>query len=135
MEMNLESLISEQVRRELAEMDLRDIVDSEVRSCIRDGVAKEIVASVSSVAKHMIAEEVRKSLDGEVSTNDGWGKTARYASFEELFRQKFKAAMDDKYEVKKEIEKQVSAKVQSLVSQDYKQVVEKIVKELTKSAA
>lgn len=133
MDLNIEGLVSKQVRLELEGMDLPGIIESEVRQCIASGVGKEIVASVSAVAKHMIAEEVRKALDGEVKTDDGWGKKNAYPNFEQLFRQKFKAAMDDTYEVKRVIEKQVAERVQSLIKQDYNKVIEKIVDEISKT--
>jgi len=135
MNLNIENLVSTEVSRQLEEIDLRGIAESEVRKCISNGVGKEIVQSIHSVAKFMIAEEVRKALDAEVVTNDGWGKVQKFSSFEELFRKVFKAEMDAKYEVQKEIQKQVAAKVSELVKQDYKQVIDKIVSEISKSAS
>ncbi len=131
MELNIESIVEKQVNREIQDIDIEGIIKSQIRDIIANGVGKEIVASVAAVSKHMIAEEVRMALDGEVKTDDGWGKRAVYPSFEELFRTTFRKDMEAKYEVKREIEKQVAARVQSLVKQDYNKVIEKIVNELS----
>jgi len=133
MDLNIESIIEKQVVMEISGHNIEEIVKNEIRKIIASGVGKEIIASVNSVAKHMIAEEVRKALDGEVKTDDGWGKRESYPSFEELFRKTFKREMESKYEVKKEIEQQVSVRVKSLVQQDYNKVIEKIVDEISKT--
>lgn len=133
MQMNIEALVESQVTRELREMNLREIIAAEVREMISTDVGKEIVQSVKDVAKDMIAEEVRKTLDGEIRTDDGWGHKNSYPSFEVLFKNAFKEAMDKKYEVKKEIEHQVKMRVDSLIKQDYNRVLEKITDEITKS--
>lgn len=133
MELNIESLVETQVKRELEEMDLRGIVESEVRSAISKGIGKEIVSNVAAAAKDMMAEEVRKAIDGEITTDDGWGHRKTYASFEELFKQTFKSQMDAKYEVKREIERLVKERVESLIRQDYNRVLEKITDEISKS--
>lgn len=131
MDLNIEKLVERQVALEVSETDIAGIVKYQVREIIANGVGKEIIASIGAVAKHMIAEEVRKALDGEVVINDGWGNSEVYPSFEELFRKTFKKAMDEKYEVKREIEKQVAARVQALVKQDYTRAIEKIVDEIS----
>lgn len=133
MELNIETLVEAQVKRELEETDIKGVIEATVRDSIRNGVGKEIISGVNAVAKHMIAEEVRKALDGEVRTDDGWGKRNVYTSFEELFRATFKKAIDDKYEVKKEIERLVKQRVESLIKQDYNRILEKIVDDITAS--
>ena len=133
MELNIETLVETQVKQEMEEMDLKGIIEAEVRHSISNGVGKEIVSSVNAVAKHMIAEEVRKALDGEVKTDDGWGQRVVYKSFEELFRSTLKKNMDEKYEVKKEIERLVKQRVESLIKQDYNRILEKIVDDITAS--
>lgn len=131
--MNIESLVETQVKRELEDLDLKSIVESEVRSVISKGIGKEIVSNVAAVANQMIAEEVRKALDGEVSTDDGWGHRKTYSSFEELFRETFKAQMNSTYDVKREIERLVKERVEALIRRDYNRVLEKITDEITKS--
>lgn len=133
MELNIETLVEAQVKRELEELGLKFIVENEVRSTISKGIGKEIVSNVAAVANQMIAEEVRKALDGEVATDDGWGHRKTYSSFEELFRETFKAKMNSTYDVKKEIEQLVKERVDSLVRQNYNRVLEKITDEITKS--
>ena len=133
MDLNIESLVEAQVKRELENMDLREIVENEVRRVVSNGIGKEIVSKVSLLADQMIAEECRKELDGEVETDDGWGHRKTYSSFEELFRETFKNRMNSSYDVKREIEKLVKERVESLIKQDYNKVLEKIVDELSKS--
>lgn len=131
MELDITSIIEKQVKQEIADIDMGYIIKSQIRDIIANGVGKEIVATIAATAKDMIAEEVRKALDGEVKTDDGWGKHQSYPSFEGLFKTTFRKAMEEKYEVKREIEKQVAARVQSLVKQDYNKVIEKIVNEIS----
>lgn len=131
MEMDIKKIVEQQVEKEVQDFNFKEIIQAEVRNIIKNGVGKEIIESVSLVAKHMIAEEVRIALDGEVTTDDGWGKKVTYPSFEGLFRAKFRKEMEEKYEVKKEIERQVAQRVASLIKQDYTKVIEKIVDELS----
>ena len=133
MELNLQQIIENQVKCELEEMDLRAIIENEVRKNISKGAGKEIVETISSVSQDMISEEISKVFDGEVNTDDGWGKKESYPSFADLFKKTLKREMDNTYRVKNEIEKQVKTRVASLIKQDYAKVVTKIVDEISQT--
>jgi hypothetical protein len=129
----IEQLVQTQVRVELEQMDLKDIIVTEVRRAISEGVAKDIVEKISSVSESLITDEIQKVLAGEVKTNDGWGKKETYPSFEDLFKSKLGDKLKDRYEVGKIIDKKVNERVASLFNQDYNKVIEKIVDEISKT--
>lgn len=131
MNLDIETLVKQQVTHEFESLDLRGLVEDVVRAEIQQSVAMSIVQDTRDLAQSMIREEIRRFLDGNVETDDGWGKKASYDSFEDLFRATFKKSMSDQFKVKREIDQQVKARVDSLVKQDFSKVIEKIVDELT----
>lgn len=133
MDINIVSLIEQQVQRELEDMDLRGIIEDQLRKTVASEAGKQMVGAIKQTAEELIREEITNTLNGKVETNDGWGKKESYPSFEDMFRKTFKAKMDSTYEVKKEIEKLVKARVDLLMKQESDSVIERIVDTLTQS--
>lgn len=133
MEIDFESVVERLVSAELREVDIGYMVREVVSSFITSEVRKQISVVVSEQAESLVAAQLSALLDGEVTTDDGWGKRKHYESFDALFKETLHNNLNNSYEVKKTIDKQVSSRVDALIKQDLNAVVEKIVDELTKS--
>ena len=86
MEMNIEKLVEAQVRRELECMDFRSIIDAQIRDEVRSIFKSTVMPKCKEVANGMIEAEISACLDGEVFTDDGWGKKETHGSFESMFK-------------------------------------------------
>jgi len=129
MKINVDKLIVERIE----DIDFHGMARDELKGYIRREVSSTIKKMVEEEVQKIIQAEIAKALEGEVATDDGWGHTAKYASFEDLFRQTFKAAMDKSWDAKREIEKQVAAKVDALIKGEMQAVVSKIADAIIKT--
>lgn len=116
--------LTKYIEEQLMEIDIKEIVESEVRRAVNEEIKKEVTNKMFDVIKKeadlIIKKELDLALKNEVFTNDGWGKVAKYPSFEDLFRQTFHAKLNATWEMKKTIEKSVKEKVDSLYQESGK---------------
>jgi hypothetical protein len=133
MEMNIEKLVEAQVIRELEAMDLRSIIDGQIIKEVRSSFERLLKPKCAEVAQALIENEIEECLDGEINTDDGWGKKGHYESFSDLFKKTIKEKLNGTWEMKKVIENLVKERCSSLIKGEYDKICEKITDEITKS--
>ena len=133
MDLNIEELVTKQVSLEVSELDIQGMVREVVAKHVEHHTGGVIRNLVTEAAKERVYELLEQSLESEVRTDNGWGQKETYKTFEDMVRQVFKKALDDKYEVKRVLEQLVSQRVTALLSGERNAVVEKVVDELTHS--
>ena len=132
MELDMEKLVEAQVRRELEAIDLRSIVQAQIIAEIKDVFKQTVAPKCKEVAGARIEAEIEKCLDGEVHTDDGWGKRKQYSSFEDLFKATLKERLDGTWEMKQTITRLVEKRCASLIKQEYDKVCDKALEEYYK---
>ena len=129
---NLSINVLDIIKERIAEVDVNYIVRSEVINIINKTVIGTIDGIVENEAKIMVYNEIRKVLDGEINTDDGWGKKVKYNSFAEMFKAEVKKNIDGQWQVKREIEGIVKKRIEELIKPKAKEIYEKIATELMK---
>jgi len=122
MSLTIEQLVKEQIEQ----LDIRELVQGEIRKLISDEVKRSVVTTTKEEIQKIIKTEVEIVLSKGVQTNDGWGKTENYTSFEELFKKHFKEALNSKYEVQRVIQDYVKEQTKKLVDEKSKEIISKL---------
>jgi ATP-dependent protease HslVU (ClpYQ) ATPase subunit len=129
MEINIEDL----VRGRIEDMDLRCMVKDIIESLISTDVRAEIKNVVQRECLRIVESEIVKYLNGEVKTDDGWGKQEKFVSLEDRFRKELAEKLKGSWEATRVIERHLKERVDSIMKTQMSEVVEKIVNELTGS--
>lgn len=116
MELNIEKHIEEQLQN----IDIEGIVTAQVRAMIAKTLQQEIKDLTKRKIANIIDEEIQIALSNEILTDDGWGKHERYDNFEIMFKQTFKAKLNNSYEMKRTIERAVKEKVEDFYKKETK---------------
>lgn len=124
--------INKYVEEQLKRVDISEIVVMEVRKAINNDIQREIAKCVKNKINELIQIEYDIILNTSIETNDGWGNTGKYASFEELFKQEFRRMLDKSYDMKKSIQKLTENRIEKIFKENYKDAINKVVAELTK---
>jgi len=128
MELNIEELIKDQI----AEIDIRSSVNSVVRQMVEPEVKQKIKKLTDKRVTEIIDLEIQEIMSKGVETDDGWGKKAKYPSFEELFKTEFRKRIDSTYEVKRLIDESIKKQVEDLFRANGQTIAKKFAEELIK---
>jgi hypothetical protein len=126
--------IEKYIVSQLEAIDIREIVVGEVHQAVSEDIRQKISEVIRTKINSIVDEEIELALSKGITTDDGWGKRVQYKSFEELFKQEFRAKFDNTWEVKNTIEKVVKEKVNTLFTASFKEVTDKIVAELVRAS-
>lgn len=104
----------------LKEIDVKSIVSDIIREHVENVAYGDIDRMIKSVTesevRKIVVSEIEKQFKKPVSTDDGWGKTASYDSFEQLFKQVFNDKLNSSWEFKREIERQTKSRVDEFIA-------------------
>jgi hypothetical protein len=128
--MEINELVEKLVTEKIEAIDFEAVVAGkvlshfgyDVTSALKELAVKLVEKRASTIISAMIEEILAK----EIVTNDGWGKTERFVSFEDLIRQTFATNLKGQYVVEKATKQIVEARI----SQLQKDVFDKAVKEI-----
>ena len=129
--MDIETLVKEQIEN----MNLDNIVAEQVRKIISEPLRRTIEKYTAERIKELIDIEIQAVLSKPVNTDDGWGKRRIYTTFEELYKQTFAEAINNKYEIQRNIEQWVKNSVSALFKSNADAVLKKVTEELSKVIA
>jgi uncharacterized membrane protein YheB (UPF0754 family) len=129
----MESMVETLVKQRIDQMDIEYIVRDSVRGLVTEQAKAAIKPIMDKELSIIISKEIESIFTTEVKTDDGWGNSKIFPTFEELFKSEFKRKLNDQYQIKTVINTLVKERVTSLINQDYAKVVETIVDTLTAS--
>lgn len=125
------STLDDYLMQEIRNIDVSEIVRGEVYRQIGDEIKRQIAKAVRDGVDKIVLTEIEIVMSKPVETDDGWGKRAKYASFEELFKKEFREKLDNNWDMKRILEKAVKDRVEELFKKSYADVTKKITDEMT----
>ena len=117
--------------KDFFEKMVRESIDNYVENCtfeyqFRDVIREKLSSKADKLITEKLESEIQNVLNGEINTDDGWGKRKHWDSFEDLFKDKFKEKMDKDWDMRRTIEKTIEERIDQLFKARTKEITEKI---------
>ena len=107
--------LEELVRERMDDLDISEMVESEIRKLIAQEATKSIHAIMEKKIDKILTDAIAAEMDRPVVTNDGWGKVEKFTNFEACFRQTFAKKLAETWQVHQVIQKQVDTRIDELM--------------------
>lgn len=136
----LKELVTEDVLRDVIGRIVLDRLDDLFTYNIERGIQERVNALIKQEGDSYIKNAIDGVINGRVRTDDGWGSTKEYGSFEDLVRARISKNLNDGWNVERKVREAVDAKINKLCEQVRKehvdnmaeQVMERLAEETTK---
>ena len=125
----IKEIIAELVSEETIDDAIREIVSNRLNYNF-DRIVEETARSiVNDKAESYIKERVDEVLDKPVKTDDGWGHTEYYDSFEHFVKSIIREKISSNYKFSQEIDRRVKERLDKVIKKVSKEMSEKAVDE------
>lgn len=118
----LEKIVRENIENQLKDYDFSNQIGEIFRDILRD----KLELKVNKFINEKLKVEIQNILNGEIDTDDGWGKREHWDSFEAMFKSKFYEKLNNTWRMKEVIGKIVEERLDKLFKEKTKEMTEKI---------
>ena len=127
----------EMIKELLGELVSDETIDAAIRVIVRERIDYSFGRMVEEAAQNIIndkaesyiKERVDEVLDKPVKTDDGWGHTEYYDSFEHFVKSIISEKIQTNYRFSQEIDRRVRERLDSVIKKVSKEMSEKVVDE------
>ena len=126
----LRELITDDVLNECIKAEVARQVDETFEYEFNRRIAKRIDEVIRDKADSYIISAVEQAISGKVRTDDGWGNSKTYGSFEDLVRARIGSKLNDGWNVERKVRDAVDARIKKLCDQVRKEHVDNMAEQV-----
>lgn len=126
----LKELVTEDMLRDVIGAIVYDRLDSLFTYSVEIGIQERINALVRQEGDSYIKTAIDKVINGKVRTDDGWGSTKEYGSFEDLVRARISKKLNDGWDVERKVRDAVDDRIKKLCEQVRKEHVDNMAEQV-----
>lgn len=123
----MKDILKENVNSYLEQVNFNEVLKETIREIVRERIGNELQYSAEKYVNELVKEEIENILKEPVKIDDGWGHKQNYSSFEDLFKDVFKAKINTTWEMQRTIETVIKDRVEEFMKAKAKEVTEKAV--------
>lgn len=123
--------INKALEARIAEVDVEGLVNNAIIGVVNKQISESLKSYTEKKIEPIIDKEIKQALKKPVTTDNGWGETKNYDSFEDFFKKVFADKLKDVYGIQSKIDRAVKEQVSIMYEREASKIVAEIVKMLT----